>query len=279
MRKIIAVAATAAVLATTAAAQAGSLGRPCTSAPQSQWLSLPELQAKVEALGYRVQKGKVKNACGELIRSTRPAAGSSCSSTRPMARLSVSCDGMSLVTHPIGAGGVTPPATVKVWDLFVRVFHWSLATLFVVAYATGDEIERVHITAGYAIAGLLLLRVAWGFVGSRPARFADFVRPPREVLAYLRDVLLRRERRYLGHNPAGGIMVVALLAALSATCVTGVLMTTDAFWGAKWVEEVHEACANLTLSLVVFHILGVLVTSFGHRENLVKAMVTGGKAP
>jgi cytochrome b len=93
------------------------------------------------------------------------------------------------------AGGVAPPATVKVWDPFVRFFHWSLATLFVIAYLTGDEVEKVHITAGYAIAGLLALRIVWGFIGPRPARFADFVRSPREVFGYLRDMLLLRAHR------------------------------------------------------------------------------------
>ena len=184
---------------------------------------------------------------------------------------------MSIVNHTIEAGGATPPATIKVWDLFVRVFHWSLATLFVVAYATGDEIENVHIAAGYTIAALLALRVVWGFVGPHHARFSNFVRPPREVLAYLRDVALLRAPHYLGHNPAGGVMIIALLTTLAATCITGVMMTTDAFWGAEWVEDVHEALANLTVGLIVFHVLGVLVASFEHGENLVKAMITGRK--
>jgi cytochrome b len=184
---------------------------------------------------------------------------------------------MTIVNDAIEAGGVTPPATIKVWDLFVRVFHWSLASLFVVAYATGDEIERVHVGAGYTIAVLLVLRIVWGFVGPRHARFGNFVRPPREVLAYLRDVVLRRAPRYLGHNPAGGAMIIALLVTLSGTCVTGIMMTTDAFWGAKWIEGVHETLANLTVGLIVFHVLGVLLAGFEHRENLVKAMITGWK--
>lgn len=184
---------------------------------------------------------------------------------------------MTTINDTIEAGGATPPATVKVWDLFVRVFHWSLVGLFVTAYATGDEIEQVHIAAGYAIAGLLALRIIWGFVGPRRARFSSFVRPPREVFAYLRDVALFRARRDLGHNPAGGIMIVALIAALTGACVTGYMMTTDAFWGAKWVEEVHKLLANATLGLILLHVLGVLVASIQHRENLVKAMITGRK--
>lgn len=184
---------------------------------------------------------------------------------------------MSIVTNTIEAGGATPPATVKVWDLFVRVFHWSLVFLFVLAYATGDELEKVHIAAGYAIGILLALRIVWGFVGPTHARFTNFIRSPREVLSYMRDVALFRAPRYLGHNPAGGAMIVALVTTLIATCVTGYMMTTDAYWGAKWVEEVHELLANATVGLVVLHVLGVVVTSFAHHENLVQAMVTGRK--
>jgi cytochrome b len=184
---------------------------------------------------------------------------------------------MSTIHDTVVAGGAKPPATVKVWDLFVRVFHWSLAGLFLLAYATGDEIEKIHIAAGYTIAGLLALRIVWGFAGPRHARFSDFVRSPRAVLAYMRDVALLRAPRYLGHNPAGGMMVVALIVMLIGTCTTGYMMTTDSFGGAKWVEEVHETFANLTIGLVVVHVLGVLLASFEHRESLVTAMITGRK--
>lgn len=177
----------------------------------------------------------------------------------------------------VEAGGVAPPATVKVWDPLVRIAHWSLATLFAVAYATGDDIEKVHIAAGYTIAGLVAFRVIWGLVGPKHARFTNFVRSPRETLAYLRDVALLRAPRYIGHNPAGGAMIVALLLMIAGSCVTGYLMTTDAYWGSKALEEVHEAFANVTVGLVVFHVLGVLIASFEHRENLVKAMFTGRK--
>ncbi|MBR0701232.1 cytochrome b/b6 domain-containing protein [Bradyrhizobium diazoefficiens] len=184
---------------------------------------------------------------------------------------------MSAIHDTIVAGGAMPPATIKVWDPFVRVFHWSLAGLFLLAYATGDEIEKVHIAAGYAIAGLLALRIVWGFVGPHHARFSDFVRSPRAVLTHLRDVALLRAPRYLGHNPAGGMMVVALIVTLLGTCTTGYMMTTGSFWGAKWVEEVHETFAHITIGLVVVHVLGVLVASFEHRESLVTAMITGRK--
>jgi len=184
---------------------------------------------------------------------------------------------MTTESNTIGAGGATPPATVKVWDPFVRIFHWSLVACLVVAYATGDEIERVHVAAGYVIAGLLATRIVWGFVGPRHARFSNFVRPPREVLAHLRDVALLRAPRYIGHNPAGGAMIVALLVALAGTCATGYMMTTDAYWGSKMIEHVHEFMANLTVGLIVAHVIGVLIASFEHRENLVSSMISGRK--
>ena len=177
----------------------------------------------------------------------------------------------------IEAGGAMPPATVKVWDLFVRVFHWSLATLFIVAYATGDDAQLVHIAVGYGIVGLVALRVIWGFVGPHHARFSSFVRSPRQVLGYLRDVATFKAPRHLGHNPAGGAMITALLIMLTATGMTGYMMTTDAFWGAKWIEEIHEAFASLTVGLLILHVFGVLFSSLVHRENLVRAMITGRK--
>jgi cytochrome b len=151
---------------------------------------------------------------------------------------------MAFTHEGIKAGGATPSATVKVWDPFLRVFHWTLLTLFVIAFVTGDESERVHIAAGYGIAILLALRLAWDVVGPRNARFSACVRSPHVVLAYLLDVANLRTRRYLGHNPAGGAMIVGLMAALIGTAVTGYIMTIDAYWGVKWVEEVHEALAS-----------------------------------
>lgn len=175
-----------------------------------------------------------------------------------------------------GIRGATPPL-VRVWDPFVRAFHWSLVGLFALAFATADEVERLHLAAGYAIAALVALRVAWGFLGPRHARFGDFVRPPREVLRYLRDAIRLRAPRHLGHNPAGGAMVVALLAMLAGTAATGFMMTTDTFWGAQWVENLHEGFANAMLVLVGVHVAGVLFASAAHGENLVRAMFNGWK--
>ena len=175
------------------------------------------------------------------------------------------------------AGGTQPPATVKVWDVFVRLFHWGLVASFAVAWLSADEWDRLHEWAGYAACALVGLRVVWGFVGTKHARFSDFVRSPLVVLSYLNDVLWGRERRYLGHNPAGGAMIVALLLGIIGLGLTGWMMTVDRFWGAEWVEELHEVLAHGLLALVILHVFGVLFASVSHRENLVRAMLTGRK--
>ncbi len=178
------------------------------------------------------------------------------------------------------AGGATPPAPpgwVAVWDPFVRLFHWSLVALFVAAYATGDEIGWLHVRAGYAVVALVALRVVWGFVGPRNARFASFLRSPVEALAFLRDSLRLRAPRHLGHNPAGGAMILAMFATLAYVSVTGILLTTDAFWGSHAMKEAHEAGVDAMIGLVFLHLAGVALASFEHGENLVRAMITGRK--
>ena len=166
---------------------------------------------------------------------------------------------------------------IRVWDPFVRIFHWSQALLIAAAWLLADAVKWLHEWAGYGVLALILMRVAWGFVGPRHARFSDFVRGPRAVLVYLRDLLTGRERRYLGHNPAGGAMILALLVVTAATALTGWLQTTDAFWGSQPMEEIHEALATAILVLVALHVGGVILESRRHGENLVRAMFTGWK--
>ena len=168
-------------------------------------------------------------------------------------------------------------ATTRVWDAFVRVFHWSLVASFAVAWVSGDDWKTLHIWAGYAAAALIAMRLIWGLVGTHYARFSQFVRSPLVVASYLRDVTTGREARYLGHNPAGGAMITALLATLTGLCVSGWLLTTDAFWGSELMEGMHETLANLALVLVGLHIAGVLWASIRHHENLLRSMVTGIK--
>ncbi|KPK35510.1 MAG: hypothetical protein AMJ66_01000 [Betaproteobacteria bacterium SG8_40] len=227
--------------------------------------------------------------------------------------------------------------TIKVWDPFIRIFHWSLLGLFTLSYFTGETEGPVHAWSGYAILVLIALRVIWGFVGTRHARFSDFVRSPAEVFRYLKGELSGNAPRTLGHNPAGGWMVLLLLVSILATGASGVIVLglegggpmagriapdgwivsvgntfgeaenhadgtghaddddehegerksepTDAMAQANqpheasedaW-EEIHEFLANLTVLLVVLHIAGVILSSFAHRENLVRAMFSGKK--
>lgn len=181
------------------------------------------------------------------------------------------------ITNEISTGRELRPVEIKVWDRFVRVFHWSLVILFATAYLTRDTYEQVHIAAGYGVLALVVMRIVWGFIGSEHARFRDFIYTPATVIQFLFDTMRFRARRYLGHNPAGGAMVAALLLSMLTICGSGIVMTLDAFWGVKWIETIHDWATNLTLILLAFHVLGVILASLEHRENLVKSMFTGRK--
>jgi cytochrome b len=175
------------------------------------------------------------------------------------------------------AGHSTRPAEIKVWDIAVRVFHWSLVAGFVIAYITADEWDKAHEVVGYIVAGLITFRIFWGFIGGKYAQFSDFVYRPRAVVAYLKDMKAGKAKRYIGHNPAGGAMILALIASMIFIAATGFAMTLDAFWGAEWLEEMHEFAVHGTLVLIVAHIIGVVMASREHGENLAKSMVTGKK--
>ena len=200
---------------------------------------------------------------------------------------------------------------IRVWDPLVRIFHWSLVLAFTVAYLTGDEENNLHIYSGYLIFGLISFRLLWGIVGSRYARFSDFVYSPKSIITYIKSLVAGQPKRYLGHNPAGGAMIIALLLSLAVVTYSGLkvyaieegagplaLQATEIsfiksayadddenehnehddedeeeeFW-----EEIHEVSANFVLFLVFLHIAGVIVSGRLHNENLVKAMITGNK--
>ena len=168
------------------------------------------------------------------------------------------------------------PQTLRVWDFGVRLFHWSLVFAVTSAWVLAEE-RQIHRWLGYAVGALIAFRLVWGLVGTRHARFSDFVPGPVRLVRYLGDLLRGREARYLGHNPAGGAMILALLAVLSALVVTGYMMGMDRYFGAEWVEELHEVAANGLLLLIGLHLGGVVLASLRHKENLVKAMITGDK--
>ena len=195
-----------------------------------------------------------------------------------------------------------------VWDRLVRFFHWTLVLAFIIAYLTGDEENALHVYSGYYILGLVGFRIIWGLFGTRYARFSNFIYPPSAVIDYLKGfILLGSGKKYLGHNPAGGWMVITMLVSLLVTGLSGlkaygveghgpfaqnpihlqkdsgaVLVRVsssekdehdeDEFW-----EEIHEFFANFTVFLVFVHIAGVLASSLKQRQNLARSMWTGYK--
>jgi cytochrome b len=200
---------------------------------------------------------------------------------------------------------------IKVWDLAVRTFHWSLVVFFIVAYLTGEEENQLHNQAGYVVLALIVFRIIWGVIGPRYARFQNFVHSPGHTLAYACSLLSGNPRHYLGHNPLGGWMVVALLVSLLLTTWSGLELEASVGRGPlaenlhaiqsvyadedrherekehereedregnEFWEELHEALANLTVMLVFIHVAGVLFSSFVHRENLTRSMMTGYKS-
>jgi len=166
---------------------------------------------------------------------------------------------------------------VRVWDPFVRLSHWMLVAAFVVAYFAHGGYLPMHRLSGYVIMALVVVRVVWGFVGSPHARFADFVPGPRTLGAYVGLLLRGREPRHVGHNPAGGVMIVVMLALLAALCMTGIVLDTPRFRDDGDFKRVHDLLTDAVLVCIVLHVAGVLHASWRHRENLVAAMFSGRK--
>lgn len=202
-------------------------------------------------------------------------------------------------------------SSIKVWDPLIRIGHWTLVIAFFTAYVTEDDFMTLHSWAGYSITAVILIRVIWGFIGTPYAKFSNFIYKPNDILKYLKNLISLKEQHYIGHNPAGGAMVIALLLCLSMTAFTGmklyavednkgpfsiaeqsrskhtnkvasVIQNKDAKYignekDEKVWEQLHEFFANLTLLLVFLHIGGIIASSIIDKENLVKAMLTGKK--
>jgi cytochrome b len=207
---------------------------------------------------------------------------------------------------------------IKVWDIAIRVFHWTLLGCYAIAFISSENIMKVHVIFGYSALSLVLFRILYGFVGTKYARFSNFLYPPAQIVNYLKGLLMGRPKHYIGHNPAGGFMTVILLLSLLSLTLTGlkaygvkghgplakheISFVTHAFADSddkenhdehdnrkrrskknnrtekdEFWEEVHETIAYFTLFLVSIHIMGVLVSSLVHRENFIKAMITGRK--
>jgi len=171
----------------------------------------------------------------------------------------------------------TPSGIVRVWDPLVRIFHWTLVLSFATAWLTAGRAEEMHQLAGFYAAGAIALRVVWGIWGTPFARFSQFVRNPAIVIDYLRAMLVGHEERHIGHNPAGGAMVVTLMGMIVAAVITGWMMTTDSYFGVAWVGNLHGLFVHGLAILVLLHMAGVAIASFRHKENLLLAMITGRK--
>ncbi len=177
---------------------------------------------------------------------------------------------------------------ILVWDLPLRIFHWLLVVAFTVAYLTEDDWLIVHVWAGYLIIALLLFRIVWGFTGGHYAKFKQFLCSPSTSINYLKQVNALTAKRYLGHNPAGALMIILMLSALLLTTLSGLIVyaadqgagpfagmiasTYEETW-----EEVHEFFANFSMLLIIIHLSGVIFESFVYKENLTKSMWTGYK--
>lgn len=180
----------------------------------------------------------------------------------------------------------TAERRVQVWDLPTRLFHWSLLALVLVAWFTGEEegaAALIHRYAGEAIAGLIVFRLIWGFAGGERARFDDFAAGPSAIIAHMRDLFSRQPKRYLGHNPLGGVAVFLLLAIVAGVVVTGLFSGDEGnagpfagLWGIE-LSNAHEVLFRVLQGLVIIHVLGVLVESLKAKDALVPAMITGSK--
>lgn len=167
-----------------------------------------------------------------------------------------------------------PTHQTDVWDLPVRLFHWALVAAIAVAFLSSEEDSALatwHMTSGWIAAVLIAFRLSWGFIGGKHARFASFVRPG-ALLPHLRGLFRGKAERSVGHNPLGGMAVLALLGGTAAVLGTGIQLT-----GAGGSEDLHETLAYGLLGLIAVHVIGVIVMSVMTRDNLVRAMVTGRK--
>ena len=172
------------------------------------------------------------------------------------------------------------PATrrpVKVWDPAVRLFHWALVTAFAANALITNPEKNLHHWIGYSVLGLVAFRLIWGLIGPRYARFASFPPSASGAVEQLSDMVRGRRTVHAGHSALGALMIYNLLATLIAIGTTGWLQTTDAFWGIKWMRQLHEAFVTWAEISVAAHVAAVIFESRRLRLNLAKAMVTGYK--
>jgi cytochrome b len=171
----------------------------------------------------------------------------------------------------------TGSRTVAVWDLPLRLWHWALAAGILAAWFTPTVYDRLHRIAGYTVLALLAFRLVWGFWGSRYSRFRMVGVRLRAAPGYLWNLRRGMTGRYIGLNPAGTVMLVALLLAIAVSAITGAMSVTVTFFGIWWIEDTHAVASDAVIVLVVLHVLGVVLMGLLQRENLIRAMITGRK--
>ena len=166
---------------------------------------------------------------------------------------------------------------LRVWDLPTRIFHWSLAASFAIAFLTAEseKLRDIHVVTGYTLAGLIAFRLLWGFVGSSYSRFAEFLPTPQKLMGYLGSLANGKPQYHVGHNPAGAVSIFLLLGCGIVTAASGWASYEEI--GGHFMEELHEGASNGMMAIVVIHIAGVIVSSRLHHENLILAMITGWK--
>ena len=166
---------------------------------------------------------------------------------------------------------------ILVWDVPTRVFHWLLVLCFAGAWLTSESerLQMIHYAFGYSACALVLFRLVWGLIGTKYARFSQFIKAPSEIIGHLKGLLSGHEHSSPGHNPVGGLVMLGLMLAILVIGLTGYFSIKE-FLG-NLMSEAHEAIASLTLGLVVIHVVAAIVMSLLQKENLVKAMVDGRK--
>lgn len=165
----------------------------------------------------------------------------------------------------------------RVWDLFVRVFHWTLVGCVLLNQFVLEEGDAPHEWVGYLAAALVVARIVWGFIGSRHARFSDFFPTPGRLIRHVQAMRSGQPEHHWGHNPVGALMMLLLMGLVLALGVTGWMQGLDAFWGEEWLQELHETLANVLLLSAGLHAAAAIVMGRIERTRLVKAMVTGVK--
>jgi cytochrome b len=171
----------------------------------------------------------------------------------------------------------TASRTVEVWDFPLRLWHWLLAIFVLTAWFTPTVYDGLHRIVGYTVIGLLAFRLVWGFWGSRYSRFRMVGVRLRAAPGYLWNLRRGITGRYIGLNPAGTLMLVALLLSLAVSAITGAMSVTVTFFGVWWIEDTHAYASDAAIVLVVLHVLGVVLMGLLQRENLIRAMITGRK--